>query len=215
MNEIKQRFRERFLLPESPAKNSQEYNIVDKLKGKVRYYEQFLVKHTHVSWNDIIPKIQAEHLVGSLRILNPKEGSHIRVNRDDKMVDEENSRETKPYLSTTIPSLITRQMDYCNDTLMKAILEADDAFGINILHLYISFVKDCSLFDMHADTHSVLLVGALGEVEYEITYNTDTNHKATYLLKPGDGLYIPKGVYHKPRVFGPRITFSYKWNYIY
>ena len=90
--------------------------------------------------------------------------------------------------------------------------------------MYMTFIKDCYLFQRHFDPHSVFIIAAMGEVEYQLDYKPTSNlaHKRietpdlpakTVLLKPGDGIYIPKGVWHKPRTFGPRITCSYNWSY--
>lgn len=49
----------------------------------------------------------------------------------------------------------------------------------------------------------VLIVQAVGLVEY--FFDDDSSYK----LEPGDSIYIPKGIYHKPKIFGPRITLSF------
>lgn len=32
------------------------------------------------------------------------------------------------------------------------------------------------------------------------------------VLKPGDGVYIPKGMYHDPIPIEPRVSLSFSWN---
>jgi ribosomal protein L16 Arg81 hydroxylase len=44
-------------------------------------------------------------------------------------------------------------------------------------------------------------------IQYE--FEDDSIHQ----LHPGDAIYIPRGVYHAPKIFGPRVTFSYNWHY--
>ena len=70
------------------------------------------------------------------------------------------------------------------------------------LHIYSNVMAESFVFKSHCDGHCVL-VQCIGMSEYTF------EDGSVYQLQPGDGIYIPRGIYHAPRVFGPRVTFSY------
>ena len=49
----------------------------------------------------------------------------------------------------------------------------------------------------------VFIVSVLGTVKYEFDDGTEVT------LEPGDGIHIPKEVYHNPSVIGPRCSLSF------
>ena len=49
----------------------------------------------------------------------------------------------------------------------------------------------------------VFIVSVLGTVKYEFDDGTEVT------FEPGDGIHIPKEVYHNPSVIGPRCSLSF------
>ena len=221
-----------------------------RLGKEVKVFRQLFPKHTKITWNDVMPKIQEEYNDQTLRVMYPQEGESLittNVTDNSHMKRPHGVIIEKPNLPR-LPCLVTHQHQYCNDIIKDAMLEVNKEVGVKYVHMYMTFMKDCFLFERHYDPHCVFIIAAMGEVEYELDYRStredeSTNldvrtiqvddwndvekvkelyHKRietpdlpaeTVLLKPGDGIYIPRGVWHKPKTFGPRITCSYNWSY--
>jgi ribosomal protein L16 Arg81 hydroxylase len=73
------------------------------------------------------------------------------------------------------------------------------------LHIYTSLGEGSSTFGRHKDTMDVLIVQAIGCTSYAF------DDGKVFRLRPGDSLFIPKGVYHEPLVSEPRVTLSFSW----
>ena len=87
--------------------------------------------------------------------------------------------------------------------MFKPIIDkVADNFDYHRVHTYISFAKGKTL-GRHNDTMDVFIVNVLGIVKYEFDDGTEVT------LEPGDGIHIPKGVYHNPSVIGPRCSLSF------
>ena len=84
----------------------------------------------------------------------------------------------------------------------RSIFNVQSKVNLPELHVYVSFVKESAHFGNHCDDKDVLLVQAIGKMEYEV-------EGVKYNLLSGDSLYIPKGVYHAPNVVCPRATLSF------
>jgi len=93
--------------------------------------------------------------------------------------------------------------DYRPNTLQKAYEEV--AVGKADMHIYVSFASDSPTFGKHKDTDNVLIVQAIGEMNYFLEHQW-------IRLTPGEYLYIPIGVYHTPVVLTPRVTLSFSSN---
>ena len=206
-----------------------------RLGKEVKVFRQLFPKHTKITWNDVMPKIQEEYNDQTLRVMYPQEGESLittNVTDNSHMKHPHGVIIEKPYIPR-LPCLVTHQHQHSNHVIKSAMLEAYKEVGVRWIHMYMTFIKDCYLFRRHYDPHCVFIIAAMGEVEYELDYKStkeedkednkdDLYHKRietpdlpaeTVLLKPGDGIYIPRGVWHKPRTFGPRITCSYNWSY--
>lgn len=77
--------------------------------------------------------------------------------------------------------------------------------GLKTLHVYTSKVSDGKTFGNHNDTVDVLIVQSIGNMMYNV------EGKDLIILKPGDGMIIPKGMYHDPIPIEPRVTLSFSW----
>lgn len=71
-------------------------------------------------------------------------------------------------------------------------------------HIYISLFSKSQTFGRHKDTSDVFFIQALGQTEWMIE---DTQIKS-FVLSPGDMVYIPKHMYHTPYPKGPRVGLS-------
>ena len=143
---------------------------------------------TKVTWEDIFDRVQNDYQndegfrkLASLRMLPP--------NDDDLMLRIIGNR--KP------PTFISRS-SYTPGSLKKV----QDKVNYSELHIYISFVSNSDNFGRHNDNDDVLLVQSIGKMKYEV-------EGISYILNPGDSLFIPEQVYHTPIVLGPRVTLSF------
>lgn len=72
------------------------------------------------------------------------------------------------------------------------------------VHTYISYGPKARTYGRHNDKESVLLVQIINEMSYKF------DDGSVCVLRPGDSLFIPSGVYHDPKPIagGPRVTLS-------
>lgn len=80
---------------------------------------------------------------------------------------------------------------------------SNDIPEIETMHLYLSTAKDSKCFDRHKDKEVVFLVQCIGTMSYGF------DDGKIYTMNPGDALYIPSEVYHKPIVNSQRVTMSF------
>jgi hypothetical protein len=132
----------------------------------------------NIIWDDVVKKISYECL-----------------NQTNKLIVKENSNS---------PTIILID-NFFPGTIGESFDEVKSKTGIDVLHLYISFAKNASIFGKHCDDVDVLIVQSIGNVSYEF------DNEMVYDLDPGDSLFIPKSVYHKPIVHDPRVTLSFSW----
>ena len=128
-----------------------------------------------VTWDDVIEKLSYEFSVGS-----------------HKFIAESNS----------IPPSFVMHTNKFPGTLFDAFEELRVKENVIDMHVYMSLGSNSSAFGRHNDPDNVLIVQAIGEIQYAF----DDGNVIT--LNPGDSLLIKKGVYHTPIVSGPRVTLS-------
>lgn len=176
---------------------------------KVRVWKNSFPKHKEVTWNDIIPTLQAEYTNESIRFLTPGV-EHVTQNEVEGIATKHpdvGAVVSRNRHGMFIPTMVTHTCEFLSDPVKECTLEAKEKMGINFLHIYTSILQESFIFGRHNDTMSVLIVAAINDIEYSF------DDGSSYVLNPGDAIFIPRGVYHKPRVFGPRATFSYCWHY--
>jgi len=175
--------------------------------NEVKVFRKVLESHKDVSWDSIIPIIDKDLDRGHVRILDPKANTYATHNPQYIQIDEEMRWEIPPETQQWMYGFVLHSVKSYPDELKKLFLEAKEKFKINHCHTYCSLSTRSTLLNRHDDLMSVLIVAGLGEVEYEF----DDGKK--YTINPGDAIYIPRKTYHKPKIFGSRITFSYCWTY--
>lgn len=108
------------------------------------------------------------------------------------------SEEEKTYL------LLDSQRFHPTISKIHAIMK--DKYRLTTLHLYVSKNVDAKTFGRHCDNDNVLIVQSIGKMSYKF------DNDQVVILTPGDGLHIPKGMYHDPIPIEPRVTLSFSWN---
>ena len=76
-------------------------------------------------------------------------------------------------------------------------------------HLYISMSSESKTFGWHKDVSDVLFWQVVGETIFSV----QEENKHTYILKPNDFLYIPRGVMHNTQPNSPRAGVSFGLDY--
>ena len=100
------------------------------------------------------------------------------------------------------PTLVTHN-DYYKGNIHKTINNVKKHYNFKNMHMYISFGKHSTTFRRHNDDVDVLIVQSIGKTSYKF----DNGYVCE--LKPGDSLFIPKGVYHEPIVTEQRVSLSF------
>jgi len=90
--------------------------------------------------------------------------------------------------------------------ITKVHREMIEKYNLNVLHIYASKNYKGKTFGRHCDNQNVLIVQSIGKMEYKF------DDDQIICLQPGDGLYIPKGMYHDPISSEPRVTLSFSWS---
>jgi ribosomal protein L16 Arg81 hydroxylase len=129
--------------------------------------------------------------------------THLSWDDIDSQIEYELSKNKCKVLGTTNKTyllLYQRKTQQALKDLRKLIKKER---GYHCLHVYASKDANATTFNRHCDTNDVLIVQSLGSM----IYNFDNGDNV--LLNPGDGLYIPKSVYHNPICIEPRITLSF------
>jgi hypothetical protein len=76
-------------------------------------------------------------------------------------------------------------------------------YELDTMHIFFSRAKEyAQTLGRHNDDQNVLITPSMGRIKYGFDNGDEV------LLNPGDGLYIPKYVYHNPIHIEPRITVS-------
>ena len=137
----------------------------------------------NVTWDDVIKKLESEFTETTHALQVSGSRAHFpRVG-----IIGQNSK----FFGTMLDAVNTVRPDL------------EKIYGYCDCDTYISFCKDSCAHGRHCDDKDVLLVQAIGCMEYEF------DNMPSYTLNPGDSLFIPEGVFHKPKVLSPRCTLSF------
>jgi len=178
------------------------------LGNRVIVYRNKFPLHATITWNDVVPLWQLERNNDQLRMLFKLPGGIVTENH----VEYEGETDCPEYLKEVdrqhfMPTLVTHTRDNFNDKVNDIIeKEAAIPFNIQYANTYANVVAESFVFDSHNDPMSIMIVQCIGLSQYIF------NDGSVHTLEPGDGIYIPRGTYHKPRIFGPRYMHSYYWN---
>lgn len=100
--------------------------------------------------------------------------------------------------------LLLDQNNYCSE-ISNIHQNMRRQENLRTLHVYASKTSKAKTFGRHNDSVDVLIVQSFGKMSYKFD---DGN---VIILSPGDGVFIPKGMYHDPIPIEPRITLSFSW----
>lgn len=75
-------------------------------------------------------------------------------------------------------------------------------------HIYANWIKDGHNYGRHNDQMDVLILQVWNDIAY--TVESENQHNS-FVLSPGDAIYIRNGVYHTPIILGERMTMSFSW----
>lgn len=106
---------------------------------------------------------------------------------------------------TDLTYLLLDQQNF-QPSIRKIHQEMIEKYNIKDLHIYTSKKYKGKTFGRHCDNGNVLIVQSIGKMDYGFD---DGNVVSLY---PGDGLYIPRGMYHDPISSEPRVTLSFSWS---
>lgn len=191
-------------------KNNYRMNDIDpivSMGNRVVVYRNKFPLHATITWNDIVPLWQLERNSDQLRMLRPY-GPNVCKNH----VEYEGESDYPEWAANIdrqefMPTLVTHTRDNFNDKVNSIIQqEAVAPFNIQYANTYANVVAESYVLDSHNDPMSILIVQCIGQSQYSF------DDGSIHTLDPGDGIYIPRTIYHKPRVFGPRYMHSYYWN---
>ena len=137
-----------------------------------------------VTWDDLIEKISLEY----------DENTCTTVLSSLTAISSKESNKS--------PTIVCHN-SYLPGTLLNAFNEVSTNKKVRDMHIYTSFSKNADTYARHKDNVDVLIVQAIGKTSYLFDDGKE------YTLSPGDSIFIPKGVYHTPRILEPRVTLSF------
>lgn len=77
-------------------------------------------------------------------------------------------------------------------------------------HMYISLSKKSKTFGKHKDCSDVWFWQCIGKTNWEVFEN---NQIYSYILDPGDFIYVPKNIFHNVIPMSPRVGISFGMDY--
>jgi mannose-6-phosphate isomerase-like protein (cupin superfamily) len=78
-------------------------------------------------------------------------------------------------------------------------------------HIYISLSKESKTFGKHKDESDVWYWQCIGSTQWEIF---QFNKTISYILEPGDIIYVPKGIFHDVTPLSSRVGISFGLDYL-
>jgi hypothetical protein len=77
----------------------------------------------------------------------------------------------------------------------------------------VTFAIGDNEYSIHKDDHDVVLLQCEGTLEWRIYDSFETEDYLSYIIKPGDLVFAPRGIIHKAVVTEPRATIIMDHNY--
>jgi hypothetical protein len=96
-------------------------------------------------------------------------------------------------------------------------------FSCSCIRSLINFVGNEAQYYIHADGHDVISWHCVGSIEWRIYTDASlenfsepqteiTDNYDSYILRPGDVMYVPSGIVHKVVPFEPRVSLIFNYN---
>ena len=78
-------------------------------------------------------------------------------------------------------------------------------------HAYISLSKESKTFGKHKDESDVWYWQCIGSTQWKIF---ESNETISYILEPGDIIYVPRGIFHDIIPLSPRVGISFGLDFL-
>lgn len=78
-------------------------------------------------------------------------------------------------------------------------------------HAYVSLSKESKTFGKHKDGSDVWYWQCIGSTQWKIF---EFNETISYILEPGDIIYVPRGIFHDVIPLSPRVGISFGLDYL-
>ncbi len=141
---------------------------------------------------------------------------HYVEHRDDfwlpswqEVIDNLNECKGEPVYHTDTMGVIVHEVrheNYLQVQEFAAILSSEYNNAPVSAHTYISFTDKAKTFGKHVDDLDVYFLQAIGETQFTVW---EDDKEYVHILKPGDMLHIPAGLYHDTVPLTPRVGISY------
>jgi ribosomal protein L16 Arg81 hydroxylase len=83
--------------------------------------------------------------------------------------------------------------------------------GASKAHIYANWVQNGHQYGRHNDGMDVIIVQVWNTIAYCVESPFGGCGHTSFVLSPGDAIYIRAGTWHTPVIFGERMSLSFSW----
>ena len=156
------------------------------------YLSKRKVDVSNITWEDVFDKLEYDRLQKTFTVISPKVKSEEILNESEDVILHRGAMNTMVCEGSYTPWSMRPLAEH-----MKI------NYNMRDFHQYVSLCGGSSTFGRHNDEVDVMIVPVIGDIGYTV------DGLGEVFMEPGDILYIPKYVYHEPRIFVPRATLSF------
>lgn len=162
-------------------------------------------------WQEIRPKIEEGYANGFIYMPKFINVSHTALDvANQYFYSKQNNLLTKENEATYNNRWLQFRGPFIEKT--KGVVEKTNRMlGTTNAHIYANWIKDGHHYGRHKDDMDVVIVQVWNKVAYccESPYGGKMHH--SYVLEPGDAIYIRAQTWHTPIIFGERMSISFSW----
>ena len=147
---------------------------------------------SNITWEDVFDKLEYDRLQKTFTVISPKVKSEEILNESEDVILHRGAMNTMVCEGSYTPWSMRPLAEHMKTT-----------YNMRDFHQYVSLCGGSSTFGRHNDEVDVMIVPVIGDIGYTV------DGLGEVFMEPGDILYIPKYVYHEPRIFVPRATLSF------
>lgn len=156
------------------------------------YLSKRKVDVSNITWEDVFDKLEYDRLQKTFTVISPKVKSEEILNESEDVILHRGAMNTMVCEGNYTPWSMRPLAEHMKTT-----------YNMRDFHQYVSLCGESSTFGRHNDEVDVMIVPIIGDIGYTV------DGLGEVFMEPGDILYIPKYVYHEPRIFVPRATLSF------
>ena len=156
------------------------------------YLSKRKVDVSNITWEDVFDKMEYDRLQKTFTVIAPKVKPEEILKETKDVILHQGSMNTMICEGSYTPWSMRPLADH-----MKI------SYGMREFHQYVSLSGNATTFGRHNDNVNVMIVPIIGDIGYNV------DGLGEVFMEPGDILFIPKYVYHAPKVLGPRATLSF------